>query len=316
MLSKEVLKSSITGLTDEQIAAITELSKNDENTVIGNKVREIHDLYDRDFKEVFGYDKPVHEKTYTFWKGEAKKLKDQTGNIGEFQKQIDDLKAEKTKLEKLIKSGDGDTALKSKVDELTQKIADDNTTIAKLRADVKIKEAEFQTKLDQEANKVVELKVNNAFSQVLQGKKFKAGIPQTAIDATIKAAQQSIMAKGKPEFQADDTGKENVIFRDTNGMVITNPENLQKPFTAGEMLLSSIKDILDVGIVQPGGGGSNGSGGKPTMLDLNGVTNRVDADRVVRKFIAAQGLAQGSGEFNAEYQKLYADNKLETLPVK
>ena len=48
MLKKEILlaNAALAGLTDEQITAIEQLSTNDENAVIAQKVGEIHRQYD------------------------------------------------------------------------------------------------------------------------------------------------------------------------------------------------------------------------------------------------------------------------------
>ena len=55
-LTKELLKKSaqLEGLSDEQIAAIVELSKNDEDTVVGGKYRDLLNDLDASIKEVSG----------------------------------------------------------------------------------------------------------------------------------------------------------------------------------------------------------------------------------------------------------------------
>ena len=50
MLTIEMLRqsSALTGLTDDQLNAIAEMSRNDENTVIGTKIGALHGQYDTD----------------------------------------------------------------------------------------------------------------------------------------------------------------------------------------------------------------------------------------------------------------------------
>ena len=59
MLTREILTANATlsGLTDEQITAITTLSQNDENSVIAKKTGEIYGALDADILEVSGITK-------------------------------------------------------------------------------------------------------------------------------------------------------------------------------------------------------------------------------------------------------------------
>ena len=70
MLTREILKSNTTlsELTDEQINAIAELSKNDENSVIASKTRDIWDSVDNDIKSITGETKPHGVKSYDHFK--------------------------------------------------------------------------------------------------------------------------------------------------------------------------------------------------------------------------------------------------------
>lgn len=56
MLTIEMLRqnSALAGLSDAQLTAIAEMSKNDENTVIGTKIGALHGQYDTDIFNVTG----------------------------------------------------------------------------------------------------------------------------------------------------------------------------------------------------------------------------------------------------------------------
>ena len=64
MLTIEMLRqnSALAGLTDAQLTAIAEMSKNDENTVIGTKIGALHGQYDTDIFNVTGVKKKDGEK--------------------------------------------------------------------------------------------------------------------------------------------------------------------------------------------------------------------------------------------------------------
>ena len=70
MLTREILiaNASLSGLSDEQITAITTLSQNDENSVIAKKTGEIYGALDADILEVSGIAKNGTEKTYDYAK--------------------------------------------------------------------------------------------------------------------------------------------------------------------------------------------------------------------------------------------------------
>ena len=67
-LTEELLKKSeaLQGLTEPQIAAIVELSKNDEDTVVGGKYRDFLNEFDTAIKETSGVDKTTNEKTSSY----------------------------------------------------------------------------------------------------------------------------------------------------------------------------------------------------------------------------------------------------------
>lgn len=67
MLTIEMLRqsSALTGLTDDQLNAIAEMSRNDENTVIGTKIGALHGQYDTDILGITGIKKKDGEKVMT-----------------------------------------------------------------------------------------------------------------------------------------------------------------------------------------------------------------------------------------------------------
>lgn len=70
MLTREILiaNAALAGLTDEQIAAITTLSANDENSVIAKKTGEIYGGLDADILAASGIAKNGTEKTFDYAK--------------------------------------------------------------------------------------------------------------------------------------------------------------------------------------------------------------------------------------------------------
>lgn len=314
MLTKEVIKSQtiLATLSDEQLTAIATLSENDENVVIGQKTAEIYKSFDDDIKEVTGKSKPTSMKTYDFLKNTLKDMKTSSDKATTLETEIAGLKTDKVNLEKQIKEGSQDAALKTKVAELERDIADKTTTVTKLQADIVQKDADHQTALGVEANKNVDLKFATVFAEEKAKLKFK-NIPEVALNAAIKEVENDIKTKGTPEFK---DGK--VFFRDADGNMITNPNNLQNPYSAGEMFsdaLSKSELIEGKRDASGGGGGPAGGGGGTVTMNMSGVKSQHGGNEQIREYLKAEGVPQGSSEYQEKFDTLFKDNGLADLPL-
>ena len=67
MLTIEMLRQSsdLAGLTDNQLNAIAEMSRNDENTVIGTKIGALHGQYDTDILNITGIKRKTVKRVMT-----------------------------------------------------------------------------------------------------------------------------------------------------------------------------------------------------------------------------------------------------------
>ena len=109
-LTVEVLKANsvLAGLSDEQLAAITTLSANDENSVIAQKTGKIYGDLDADILSVTGIAKNGTEKTYDYAKRGLGEFKTKAESAVQLQSTIDTLTKEKSRLEKAIQDGASD----------------------------------------------------------------------------------------------------------------------------------------------------------------------------------------------------------------
>ena len=103
-LTTELLKgnAATAGLSDEQINAVVEMSKNDETAVIGQKTGEIYGGLDADILAASGIAKNGAEKTYDYAKRVIGEIKGQAGNAAELQTKVSELEKEKTRLESMF----------------------------------------------------------------------------------------------------------------------------------------------------------------------------------------------------------------------
>ena len=136
MLTVEILKQNtkLSGLSDEQLNAIATMSQNDENTVIGARIGELHGQYDTDVLGISGITKRSGEKSYDYVKrvlGDYKTKLEASKNL---QSQLD---AANAQIEEL-KSKGPDEAIK-------QELKDVKTRAEQLQNSLKAKETEFAT---------------------------------------------------------------------------------------------------------------------------------------------------------------------------
>lgn len=313
-LTTELLRANgeLSALTDAQVNAIVEMSRNDESSVIGQKTGEIYGGLDADILAASGIAKNGTEKTYDYAKRVIGEIKAQAGNASELNGKIVELTKEKERLEKAVASG-ADAETKR---QLTQAKADlDNVT----------KEyAELKTKFDNAAAEhekaLFGLKLDGEFAQASSGIKFKADLPASVTSVLLKQAIERVKGMN-PEYIDDGNGGKVLAFMD-NGAVRRNPENNLRPFTASELVAKELSTmgVLETGRQQTGAGtkgGQVGQGGGNGTVDISGARSQNEAHEIIAKQLMAAGKINGSKEFEDAMAQAWKDNRdvIKALPL-
>lgn len=317
MLTVEMLRqsASLMGLTDAQFNAIAEMSRNDENTVIGTKIGALHGQYDTDVLSITGIKKNDGEKSYDYVKRILNDYKSQLTSTATIQAQLTNAQSEVQKLKDKLASGAGDEALK-------QQLKDAKNQVSQLQNQLTAKETEFATTKAELENQVKNVHVDYAFNAAVSGLKFKAGISESLQKILLSAAKAEVLSKGTPDFVDDGKGGKTLVFRDQAGNVLNNPTNNLNPFTVNELLMqTSIKDAIDMGKQQPGGGTvppvvSPTGGSGSSVLDLTGIKNQLDADKAIEAHLLAQGITRDSNAFAEQSLQLRTENNVSQLPIR
>lgn len=315
MLTTEMLRqnTSLAGLTDAQLTAIATMSQNDENTVIGTKIGALHGQYDADILSITGIKKNDGEKSYDYAKRVLNEYKTQIASTATIQAQLANANKEVEKLKQKLADGAGDEQLK-------QQLKDAKAQVTQLQTQLTTKEAEFKKNLAELETKNLNARVDFAFETATTGLKFKDGITDAVKKILLDSAKAEVLAKGTPDFIDDGKGGKKLVFRGTDGNVLNNPKNNLNPYTIEELVAeSSIKDVIDTGKQQPGGGtGPNPSRQQSgaTILDFSNIKNQVDADKAIEAHLLANGLTRDSAEFAEQSMQLRADNKVSELPIR
>lgn len=315
MLTIEMLQqnSALTGLTAVQLNAIAEMSKNDENTVIGTKIGALHGQYDADILSITGIKKNDGEKSYDYAKRVLGEYKTKVESANTIQAQLTAAKAQVTELQAKLEKGAGDETLK-------QQLKDAKAQVTQLQTQLQTKETEFNTKKAEFDKTIKDTHIDYAFKAATSGLKFKAGITEPIQRTLLSAAKAEVLAKGTPDFIDDGNGGKKLVMRGADGNILNNPKNNLNPYTMQELVMeTSLKDVIDTGRKQNGGGtgtGGTGAGGTGGTLDLSGIKSQVEADKVIEAHLLANGLTRDSQEFADQSMQLRTENNVASLPIR
>lgn len=313
MLTIEMLQqnSALTGLSDAQLTAIAEMSRNDENTVIGTRIGALHGQYDADILAITGIAKKDGEKSYDYAKRVLGEYKTKIASSSELQTKLDAANAKVAELNAKIEKGEGDAAIR-------QQLKDTKAQVTQLQTQLQAKQAEFDAEKAKLEGKIKDTHVDYAFAAATQGLKFKAGIPESVQKVLLNSAKAEVLAKGTPDF-IDDNGTSKFVMRDANGLILNNPKNNLNPYTIQELVMeTSLKDVIDTGRQQPGGGTGpmGGSQGGNSVFSLGNVKTQVEADKAIEKYLLASGLTRDSAEFAQQSLQLRTENNVSELPIR
>lgn len=315
MLTIEMLQqsSALTGLTDDQLNAIAEMSKNDENTVIGTKIGALHGQYDADILSITGIEKKDSEKSYDYAKRVLGEYKTKAESAKTIQTQLTAAQAQVSELQSKLEKGAGDETLK-------QQLKDAKAQVTQLQTQLQTKETEFNTKKAEFDKTIKDTHIDYAFQAATAGLKFKSGITEPIQKTLLNAAKAEVLAKGTPDFIEDGQGGKKLVIRGADGNILNNPKNNLNPYTMQELVMeTSLKDVIDTGRQQVGGGTGgfgSGSGGTGGTLDLSGIKSQVEADKAIEAHLLANGLTRDSQEFADQSMQLRTENNVASLPIR
>lgn len=315
MLTIEMLRQSsdLAGLTDNQLNAIAEMSRNDENTVIGTKIGALHGQYDTDILNITGIKKKDGEKSYDYAKRVLGEYKTKAESAKTIQTQLTAAQAQVAELQSKLEKGAGDETLK-------QQLKDAKAQVTQLQTQLQTKETEFNTKKAEFDKTIKDTHVDYAFQAATAGLKFKSGITEPIQKTLLNAAKAEVLAKGTPDFIEDGQGGKKLVIRGADGNILNNPKNNLNPYTLQELVMeTSLKDVVDTGRQQTGGGTGgfgSGSGGTGGTLDLSGIKSQVEADKAIEAHLLANGLTRDSQEFADQSMQLRTENNVASLPIR
>ena len=314
MITIEMLNQSesLKGLTDAQKLAITTLSSNDEATVIGTKIGALHGQYDADILNISGISKADGEKTYDYLKRVLGDYKTKLDGTKTLSAQLEAQKKKVTELEAKLAAGGSDEAVK-------QQLKDARHQVTQLQTQLTAKTGELDKAKKDYEQKEKDLQVGFAFTNATAGIKFKADVSEPVKKILLAAAKDEILAKGTPDFIDDGNGGKKLVLRDAAGNTLNNPKNNLNPYTIEELVMeTSLKDVIDTGKQQPGGG----TGPTPSIdlrtvnLDLSTAKTQQEADVQIENYLLSTGLTRDNVEFGNKALEIRNENNVSNLPIR
>lgn len=306
-------QEALNGLTDAQREAIALLSKNDEDSVIGAKFREVYNRLDETIARETGVQRNGDEKTYNYLERAARELAGKANSVEGLNTKIHELTTERDRLKKTIEDGVVDEKVKKDLLQAQrdlQSIKDQYTTL----------KASYDKQTADHAAELMNFRIDNELAAAKGGIKFKAELPQTATDVLMQQAVNKIKAL-KHEFIDDGKGGQRLVFKDANDAIMRNAEKQLEPITIGDLLTKELKamGVLDEGRKATGGGTSapqvhNTENG--IVIDLAGVRTQNEAQELIAQTLMKQGLTNGSKAFQDAMTKAWKDNNISSLPIR
>ncbi len=310
-LTREIITANaeLSGLTEAQINAITTLSQNDENSVIGQRIGEVYRQMDTTIASATGVQRNGDEKTYNYLERATKELSEKAKGVDGLTSQIANLTKEKARLEKVIAEGAGDAETKKALDQARK----DLTAITKQFTDLK---NEYDTAKANHSKELFDVKVDYEITQATSGIQFKAEYPQSVTRVLLDQAVAKIKGMN-PEYIDDGKGGKVLAYHDATGALLRNSENKLEPFTTNELLTKELKSmgVLAEGKPATGTGTGNNQPNPTATYDLSGARTRTEAMDIISKQLMSEGLTIGSEAYQIKLDQAWADNNISALPL-
>lgn len=324
MLTKEQLKA-VEGLTEDQISAIANLSKADEDRIVGDKFKEFHDRVDGILEKITGKGKPNGVQTTANLEAVLQELSEKAsaaGNLDQLQSKLQTVERERDDLKKKIKEGAGDETLKGEIAKLEQRLRDKESEVSTLKQNLTKEKNDLASELETVKGQLTKTQIGKEIDSYLlkQGVKFKDTIPETVLQETLETRRERLL-QGITTDQIDNgNGGKITVFRDEKGEILRNPKNAFNPYTAGELYFDRVKDLIDDG-QQKTGAGTKGGNGKTggLSLDFSSATTQVQANEmIVNHLMEAEGLSKLDPNLAERQKEVYLENKeaIDALPVR
>lgn len=280
--------------SEEVSTLLNNHAKNYWDSKIGDEIGKVHGGYDQDFKEVLGVEKPQGVKSYTFWKEQVAKLKENAN-----PQLLSDKENQIQELQKAVEQSAGSEHFKSLYEKLQ---SDSETRIAELNEQLNGFETKFKNN-----------KIESLINKSMNGFEFNSELPEDLRTSFIDGIVSKLIQGAK--VMEDGT----VTFYENNEPIL-NPKTLAK-MDAGDILKAKLSSVL-MKKENSAGGGVNPKTVDPnnpnrlnTPATITTAKTQTQLFEAITKELSLKGMRKGSKQYTGEFDKLFAENS-EGLPLK
>lgn len=306
-LTKAILQSNtlLSGLTEEQINAITILSQNDENSVIGARFRETYNLMDETIATNLGIARNGDEKTYKYLERASKEFANKYADYDKTKSSYAALQKEHEELRKKFAEGADPEVAR----QLTQAKAD----LEAVKKQFGAVKSEYESAKAEWAKSEFDMRVNSVLDAARSSIKLRSDVNQKVADLAMQVAYARVRSFS-PSFEDDGKGGKTLLFHNADGSTMNNAEKQLAPYTAADLLARELApyDIIEKGTPV-------GTGGKTVTPTggglLAGVATQVQAREAISKDLAARGITISNPQWQSEFDKTWDAGKVNELPL-
>lgn len=308
MITNELLNANETlaTLNEEQKSAIVNLSKQDEDIVIGERIKKVYSDLDNDILSSSGIERGNDEKTYAYAKRVIGTLKGNSDKLTALQGEVDALAKTKAELEAAIANGSADTETKRQLTQAKTDLAD----ITKKYTDLNTRFEGLQAEHERE---LFGMRVSMELETASAGVKFKNTIPESVRKVVLNEVTERIK---KSASTIEDGDKKTLVFTGQDGAVLR--DNNLLPLKASDLLYAELDKlgVVDKRKVQTGAGSKQQEPEGGEGINLTGAKTQVEAVELIHKSLASRGLINGTKAYQQELDKAWKENGLSKLPIK
>lgn len=303
-------QESLKGLSEDQISAIVTLSKNDEETVIGTRIGELHGQYDKDVLSVTGINRNQGEKTYDYVKRVLSDYKTKAESASALETKISTLNTEIEGYKKTIAEGKGNETI-------AKQLKDAQDRVNALETQYNTDKVNWEKEKSEFTQKEQNILLGVEFEKALSSLKFKKEFTPDVIEALVDSAKAKILGSYKPDWIDNGKGGKMLVFRDKDGVIVNNAENKLNPFTVAELMAQNLKSAIDPGRQQPGGGTKHPQQKETIdLVDISQATTQMEADEAIVKYLLQQGYTKTDPVFAEKQAEIRKNNKIDALPMR
>lgn len=236
------------------------------------RIAKVYDDLDADFAAITGQRKPDTEKTYKYWPGVVKQLKEAAENADadKLRKQIDELK----------KTGASPELMKE---------------LEAVRAMSISEKKKYESRIAELEGVMVQKDITVILNEAMRGLQFQK-LPQAVLDAYVEKSRSKLMTSAK-------IVNGELVFHDEKGEPMIN-QTTYKPYTAAELMARELEPVIEsekkkgLGSQEPNITKRDGK----IEVTLN-VPHTLRSKTELTEFLIKNGLPFNTPEYYAAYDK-------------